>query len=624
MDMTMLTLKQVMKQYGDKTVLTKVDAAVASKERIGLVGMNGAGKTTLAELIFGTEQPDGGKIVRHAATMRIGYLRQSTSYTMHMFNGMFVGADMNAIPEEDESAVASVDANLDSSAENERFFELSSHLGLQSLQAWDGGRLAGLSGGEKTKLAIARIWASKPDLLLLDEPTNHLDFQGVDWLIGELKRYEGAAIIISHDRYFLDATVGRIIELEDGVSVDYPGNYTFYREEKARRYDSQLHQYNEQRKYERKIEEEIAKLREWSDKAHRDSTKHEGPKMGAKEYYRMKAKKKDQQVKSRIHRLQKIEIEGVKKPKEEAQVTFGWDDPGKRGRRIVEASRIGKRFGERELFRESSFTIQRGERIGLIGPNGAGKTTFIAMMTGTSPVDEGELWLSPSARIAYLTQDVTDLNEDATVLRLMQESFAQRSDVGKARTLLANMGIDEDMLVKPIRQLSLGERTRVKLAQLILQEHDMLILDEPTNHLDLASREQLEAALGSYGGTLLVVSHDRYFVEKLCDKLLVIADGRIVRHEEGFAAYTNRVSEAAGSKELNRSAKAKGSERSSTIQKEEEHLSKQKREEERMLLANRISFLLGEISMLKPTDAQYAELDRELSESLARKKRLGS
>ncbi|NBC68218.1 ribosomal protection-like ABC-F family protein [Paenibacillus sacheonensis] len=613
--MTLLTIRNVKKQFGDLTVLENINMDIAGGERIGLVGMNGAGKTTLAELIFGSAQPDGGALTYHAAGLRIGYLRQSTSYSVHAFSGLMKSEQ--------------------SEGDQRRFLEVSSRLGLRGVKEWEESRFAGLSGGERTKLAIAHIWASKPDILLLDEPTNHLDYQGVDWLIGELRSFGGTTIIISHDRYFLDEAVDRIVELQDGSSVDYPGNYTYYREEKARRYASQLRHYEERHKYERKIEAEINRLKNWSDKAHRDSIKTAATKGGMKEFYRSKAKSMDKQIKSRIHRLEKIDVEGVKKPKEEAKVAFGWDHPGKRGRRIVEASRIGKRYGARQLFRDSSFYVQRGEKVGLIGPNGAGKTTLLEMLMHRQAADDGVLWISPTARIAYLTQDVSDLREDQSALELLQLTFELRDDIGKARTLLANMGFDEPMLGKPIRQLSLGERTRIKLAQLILQEQDVLILDEPTNHLDLASREQLEQTLESYAGTLIIVSHDRYLIEKLCDKLLVIEDGTVRRWENGFRDYA--LKQAADNDDDDRevvhkdgdeddgganrprpqenAANAEGSKAGKREQKRQ-------REEELLLVTTRIAYLIGELSLVKPTDARYAAIDEELKGEIAKKKTL--
>ncbi|MCC2685414.1 MAG: transporter ATP-binding protein, partial [Paenibacillaceae bacterium] len=462
--MTWISCRHVRKSFGDLQVLSDINCDMEYGEKIGLVGRNGAGKSTLVQILNGDLQTDGGTITRQRKAMKVGYLQQS----------------------------AAQEAGRDAE------------------------RPGQLSGGERTRLALSRIWAASPEMLILDEPTNHLDFLGVEWLIDELKAFPGTVLIISHDRYFLDRTVSRIVELEDGRSVDYAGNYTFYREEKARRLASQLHQYEERMKTERKIEADIERLRNWSSQAHRASRKEEG----FKEYHRKKAKKMDKQIKSRIKRLQKIEFEGAPRPKEEASVRFEWsDEVPKHGRRMIEAAQIGKAYGEKRLFRDSSFFISRGEKVGLLGPNGCGKSTLIRLFLNEETVDSGRLWVSPSLTVGCLTQDVGDLPVHRTVLELLEDEYPIREDIGHARTLLANMGFDEALLFKPIAALSLGERMRVKLALLILQNNDLLILDEPTNHLDLASREQLERALASFGGTLLVVSHDRYFLDQTCESL---------------------------------------------------------------------------------------------------------
>ncbi|NBI30871.1 ribosomal protection-like ABC-F family protein [Chengkuizengella marina] len=575
--MSLISLNNINKHYGDQTVLKDVNFEINHGDRIGLVGMNGAGKTTLANIISGKVESDGGMITQYIKNMKIGYLLQSSSYTLKSFNQMF---EQN----------------------HHDFLEVSSHLGLKKVQEWNGDRISGMSGGEKTKLAIAHVYSSKPDLLILDEPTNHLDIQGVEWLISELKHFTASIMIISHDRYFLDQTVDRIIEIEDGTINNFQGNYSFYREEKERRFQSQKKQYEEQRKYEKKIESEIERLNNWSSKAHREAGKvgKMADMRSGKEFYRNKAKKMDKQVKSRIKRLEKIETEGINKPKEEGNVHFDWEEQNHRGRRFIVANQMKKMINDSLLFQNSSFSIVRGEKIGLIGPNGCGKTTLLQILCKKETLDEGDLWISPTLKISYLTQDVNDLDPEKTINEIIKETYNTRNEAQKTINLLISMGLEESMMNKPIRQLSLGERTKFKLAQLINQNRDLLILDEPTNHLDLPSREQLEKTLETYSGTLLIVSHDRYFLEKICDKLLVFRDSKIQKVESGYKDYLEKVE----------------------IEKTSDFKKQENKFEEKMIIDNRIIQIIGELGRLNPEEVEYQVLDEEFKKLNKRKKQL--
>lgn len=575
--MLLLSCREIKKDFGDKTVLKNISFDINAGERIGLIGDNGAGKTTLANVIFGELQQDSGAVKIYQKEMKIGYLFQTSSYSINTINR---NTDDNS---KDDSGY---------------FLETTSMLGLKKVQDWEEIRLNGLSGGERTKLSLAKIWASKPDMLILDEPTNHMDFQGIEWLIREIERFNGTVIIISHDRYFLDKTVKKIIEMDQGIVREFQGNYSYYRREKERMYESQLNQYLNEKKYKEKIQGQIDQLTNWSNKAHRESRKaalESGNKFGGKEYNRAKAKKMDIQIKSRLKRLKKLEIEGIEKPKEEQRIRFGFDDSEKRGNNIIEAKSIFKKFGDRVLFQDSSFYIQRRDRIGLIGPNGCGKTTLVKAIIGEEFIDRGELWVSSSLKKAYLSQDMIDLEEGQTVLEAL--NAAEGAVRTSAMTLLGNMGFNEEMIKRKIGTLSLGERTRVKLAKLILEENDFLILDEPTNHLDLHSRERLEQALADYNGTILIASHDRYMLERVCDKLLVFEKGKIKRTEKGFKEFKE---EKNGRSDVNIAKTA----------------------EEKMLIENRIALILGQIGSLAPGDDEYMDLDREFKELIKRKKEL--
>ena len=570
--MTIMKIRGIQKSFNEKQILQNAELNIKKDSRMGLVGNNGAGKTTLANIIYGSLTPDKGLIETFNRSLNIGYLKQSTEYSIHELESL----------------------------EERNLFQLSSQLGLNKEIDWANPEWGTLSGGEKLKISLASVWASRPELLILDEPTNHLDLQGVEWLIDELKTFKGAVIIISHDRYFLDRTVTEIIEIEDGATSLFKGNYTSYRKEKERQYEIQLHQYEIQQKHKQQIEQQMANLKNWSEKAHRDSTKQgsasERRQIGYKEYHRMKAKKMDNQIKSKMKRLnQELEKNEVKQPREEAKVRFEFKDSRKKGKRILEASNLSKSFSTRCLFKESHFYMNHGERMALLGKNGSGKTTLIKILLGEEEITSGEVWISETLKIGYLSQDVSDLPQDKTALEYT--GLSDRESIGRARTIFANIGLPEEKLIVPLSHLSLGERTRVKLVMMLLAEIDLLILDEPTNHLDLASRESLEKTLLNFHGSILVVSHDVYFQEKISNKLLWIDNARICRKEFGM-------------KELN-------SQHSSLPNKDNKD-----KAERLMVLQNEINAIIGKLSFMARDEPGFEQLDKDLSDLLRKKREL--
>ncbi|MEH7884836.1 ABC-F type ribosomal protection protein [Bacillus sp. JJ1609] len=569
--MTLLKIRGIQKSFNDRTIIKNAEFEIKEGSRIGLVGNNGSGKTTLAHIINGNYLPDAGFIETFGRTINIGYLKQSTEYTVNEF----------------DEALSNSESNL---------FMHSSHLGLNKLLEWDETQLANLSGGEKLKLSLARVWADRPELLILDEPTNHLDLHGTEWLIKELAAFKGSVIIISHDRYFLDRTINEVIEIEDGVTKWFNGNYSAYHAEKQRLYEVQLHQYVTQQKYKEQIQQQIANLKNWSEKAHKDSTKQgsssERRQIGFKEYHRVKAKKMDIQIKSKMKRLnQELAKNEVQQPKQAARVNFQFQESKKRGKRILEASGLEKWFGNRCLFKESHFYMNYRERMAIIGVNGSGKTTLIKMLLGEAEATSGNIWLSESVGIGYLTQDVSDLPSAKTVLEYT--GLTDRNELSKARTIFANIGLTEEKLTVPIGSLSLGERTRIKLVLMLMNDIDLLILDEPTNHLDLASRESLEKTLMEFPGSMLIVSHDVYFLNKISEKLLIIDGEKIIRKETGL-------------KEYNQPAPSF----SSDIE----------REEQLMVLQNDITAIIGRLSFMSKDDPEYKELDQKLSLLMMKRK----
>ncbi|MFD1737518.1 ribosomal protection-like ABC-F family protein [Bacillus salitolerans] len=564
-NLTILRARNIDKNYGDKEVLKNISFDISGGERIGLVGFNGAGKTTLANIIYGITLPDKGTIETGKESFKVGYLLQSVDYNVSDFH----------------------QDNMTS-----EFLEITSELGLKKVNSWENEHFSHLSGGEKLKIALANIWVSNPDILILDEPTNHLDLQGVRWLINQLKGYKGTVIIISHDRYFLDQTVSKIYELANKKLTIFDGNYTEYRIEKKKRYEEQLHQYDVQQKYKERIEGQITQLKQWAGKAHRTMREQEG----FKEFHGVKAKKMDRSIKSKMKRLNmELEKNKVERPSEEKKVQFQFNAGDKRGKRMIEAKQLTKKFANRTLFQDSYFFINYGERVGIVGPNGSGKSTLIKMLLEKESISDGDIWKSSSLKMAYLSQDVADMPLNKSVIDSL--GLTNREEIFHARTTLANMGMKEEKINQPIQTLSLGERTRVKLTKMLIQEHDLLILDEPTNHLDLPSREQLEETLSQFTGAMLIVSHDYYFLNKLCDTLLVIEDDKIKRIEMSLEQYETKKNMSAdeGKKQL---------------------------EEQLLRLDTEITAVISELSLLTPDSDRYQELDKQFLALTSKKKQL--
>ena len=350
-----------------------------------------------------------------------------------------------------------------------------------------------------------------------------------------------------------------------------------------------MHAYIEQEKVKEKINNQIAELKKWSNKAHKEAGKKAiktGNKVGGKQFNRAKAKKMDAQVKSKIKRLQKLQVEGVDKPKEEGYIVFNGTSAGKIGSVVLEAKDISKAYDNKVLFNKSSFYIKQGEKVGVYGPNGCGKTTLIKAILGQEEI-EGEINISSSRKIGYISQDILDINEEISIIEAFK--INSRKELGKLRSDLALIGFDAESLNKKIKYLSLGERMKIKLLLLIRESYEVLILDEPTNHIDLHVREQLESVLDRYNGTIILVTHDRYMMEKICDKLLVFENKEIKRYEYNFSEYLEKINEKNEKKNMNRA-------------------------EENLIIDNRITCIISELSITNKDSVRYKELEKQYNE----------
>ncbi|MGG1690497.1 ribosomal protection-like ABC-F family protein [Heyndrickxia ginsengihumi] len=493
----LLKLCNISHEVMDFKMFKNMNASVQQGEVIGIIGKNGAGKSTLLQFINNDAVPTGGKLQ---------WLQQ----------------DLNIVLVEQEKETFSFEGINAAEVKLRKKWHVPTN------------DFSQLSGGEKLKARLARGFSKDADLLLLDEPTNHLDEHSIEDLKKQMKIYKGTIIFVSHDRYFLDSVATKIWSIEEQHLIEYKGNYSTYIEFRKQKRLSQQREYEKQQKMVGRIESQMAELTSWSKKAHAQSTKKEG----VKEYHRVKAKRMDAQVKSKQKRLEKeLEKTKVGPIQKEYVVQFSIKAGDKIGKRFLEVKNVSKSFEERALFKNVNFTIQHGEKVAIIGPNGSGKTTLLNIMFGKEE-SEGDIWISPTANIGYLTQEVFDLPLELTPEELFfQASFAAR---GRVQTLMKHLGFIPSQWTEPINKMSMGERVKCKLMMYILEEKDVLILDEPTNHLDLPSREQLEDTLALYNGTLLVVSHDRYFLEKTTNSKLVILNNSIRKQlNESFAKRDN-------------------------------------------------------------------------------------
>ena len=520
--MPLLLAADLTKSYGASPVLTAVSFALEPQEKVALVGRNGVGKTTLLRVVAGLEAPDGGtRTVASGAV--IGYLPQnpvvddaSTLWDEAAAPFARVAATERRLAELEALLAAPEvhgdDARLSGALEEygrlrDQFearggftFETEVRRTLRGLEFREEQfhqPLASMSGGQRSRAALARLLLSGPDLLLLDEPTNHLDLDGQEWLESFLKQYAGAMLLVSHDRFLLDAVTTRTLDLEDGRIEEYPGSYSYYVTERVARRARQQEAFERQ-------QEEI-----------------EGLKAYIRRYH---AGQKSRQAKSREKRLAKIQP--VAAPRTHRTAAIHLETPRRNPQIVLRLRGVAKRYGDLEVLEGVNLEVHRGEKIGLIGPNGAGKTTLLRIIARAEPPTAGHVDPAPGMRIGYFAQhseESLDLNQ--TVLG--EVLGARPVTPAQVRSLLGRFLFSGEDVDKRVAQLSGGERRRVALAKLVLDRPDVLLLDEPTTHLDLTTLEALEAALRSFPGAILFVSHDRFFIDRLADQLLVLGEGRV-------------------------------------------------------------------------------------------------
>ncbi|WP_300408437.1 ABC-F family ATP-binding cassette domain-containing protein [Lagierella sp.] len=537
--MILLGANELTKAYVTKDVLKGVTFNIKEGDKIGLVGNNGCGKTTLLKIIIGELSKDDGEIYQKK-DLRIGYLQQMTSLDLDCSiydECLKVFKDTINLEKEIRSLELKM-SSISDSREMEKTLERYQNL-QDEFNAQDGyeynsrikGMLKGfgfeenefsksvnhLSGGQKSRIQIAKLLLSKPDLLLLDEPTNHLDLKAIDFLQNFLKDFPGAILVVSHDRYFLDKICNRIFLMEDGKILDYNGNYSEFSIKRKRDFEIQMATYENQQKEIKRQEEIIERFANY----------------GSKRYIK--------QSQSRRKLLDKMKV--VERPKDfSGSFSLKLTPSITSGRDVLKVEELSKAFKDKKLFRDVSFDVFKGEKVGIIGPNGVGKTTLFKMIMGYESIDSGSILLGSQVKMGYFDQEQKNLNDENTILDEIWNEYPKLSHY-EIRSYLAKFLFIGDDIFDLIENLSGGERSRLELLKLMLSSSNFLLMDEPTNHLDIDSKEILEGAMLDYEGTALIISHDRYFLNKVVDKIIVLKKDGTTTYLGNYDYYIEKLEE---------------------------------------------------------------------------------
>ncbi len=530
--MIILKAQNISKSYGSNRVLENVQLTLQSGQRMGLVGVNGCGKTTLLNILTGREECDGGDWSIQKG-LRIGYLKQKMDFSpektvfrvledvfepVQIMENRLRAYEQQLAECTDEAEIIRISeaySKLQERFENEDGYARQSLIqGALTGMGFDRTRweqkTGQLSGGELTRLGLAALLLSKPDLLLLDEPTNHLDLSAIDWLEKYLVNYGGAILVISHDRYFLDRVCTDITEILLGVSEYYHGNYTAYMNLRAERFEARMKAYEQQQAEIARQQAVIEKLRSFN---------------------REKSIRRAESRQKALNRIERLE-----RPDDEKQIHFSFSVLRKTGEDVLDVRGLSKSFGNRTLFQDVQLKMNRGDRIALIGPNGIGKTTLMRCILGQEKPDSGTIRWGANVDLGYYDQLQQALHPEKTVLREVWDDFVRMTQT-QIRGALGKFLFTGDEVFSPISSLSGGERGCVLLTKLMLRRDNVLFLDEPTNHLDADSREVLEDALEEYEGTILAISHDRYFINRFANKIAEMTSGGIRVFQGNYDEY---------------------------------------------------------------------------------------
>ena len=535
----MIRLDNITKQNGTRLVFIEATAALQKGEKIGLVGPNGAGKTTLFRMIAGEEEPDEGLVLTDRG-ISIGFFSQDVgemsgrSAVAEVMDGVgavsALGAELATLEAKmaDPDEADNIDAILERFGDVQaRFEELDGYaLDSKAREVLDGlgfsqemmdGDVGTLSGGWKMRVALARILLMRPDVMLLDEPSNHLDLESLIWLEQFLAGYDGALLMTSHDREFMNRVINKVIEIDGGTLTTFSGDYEFYENQRAQNEKQQLAQFERQQAM---LAKEINFIERFKARASHAA-----------------------QVQSRVKKLEKIDR--VEPPKRRQSIAFDFAPAPRSGEDVVNLRGVHKRYGNRVIYDGLDLLVRRRERCCVLGVNGAGKSTLLKLVTGTTDPDEGSVSVGGSVKIGYFAQHAMDLLDgDSSVMEMLESRFP-RDGQGALRSLAGAFGFSGDEVEKRCRVLSGGEKARLVMALMLYDPPNFLVLDEPTNHLDMATKEMLIGALAQYEGTMLFVSHDRHFLAALSNRVLELTPEGMHMYGGGYTEYVARTGQEA-------------------------------------------------------------------------------
>ncbi|WP_284035968.1 ABC-F family ATP-binding cassette domain-containing protein [Neobacillus sp. 114] len=538
--MKMLTVENVSKTYGEKQLFSNISFTIGEKERVGLIGVNGTGKSSLLKIVAGLDVPDEGKIIS-GKDYSIAYLSQQPDFEMDrtILEQVFHGdAPILKLMREYENILMELNAAPDDVKLQDELFRLQKQM--DALDAWDAStnaksvltklgiedftqRVGSLSGGQKKRVALAQVLIAEPDLLILDEPTNHLDFDSVKWLEDYLSRYRGSILLVTHDRYFLDRVTNRMFELDGGNLYSYKGNYAAFLEAKAIREENEAATFEKRKNlFRRELE-----------------------------WIRRGAKARTTKQKARIQRFEELDekLSSGKSSGEKLDISL---NGSRLGKQVFELKDASKRYGAKAILNHFDLLVKPGDRIGIIGRNGTGKSTLLNILAKRIPLDEGEFNMGATVKIAYYTQESEDMDENKRMIEYIKET-AQIVETSDGKTISAAQMLERFLFPPythgtPIRKLSGGEKRRLYLLKILMTAPNVLLLDEPTNDLDTQTLTVLEDYLEEFPGVVITVSHDRYFLDKVSEQLLVLqGEGQI---DFFFGNYTEYLEKETVAKEV--------------------------------------------------------------------------